>query len=330
MITLKNYHYIYRISKRTVPFLKPENRFTKVYKRKERNSNANTIISKLLQTDSPFMVARFGSTESSTIVNYLEQKKNQNDITAIIRHLKGDLNIYWKKDKKFMDKLCNWSGFFPNEEAYLPKFVDLMLESSKNLDVLGVWNDLEEYIPNIPESTFLCKIRELEPWFYDTPWSYYLKDKKVLVIHPFEDSITSQYIKNTDGGGILYKDKKILPNFNLKTIKAVQTLAGESTKGFDTWFDALHSMQRQIDKIDFDTAIIGCGAYGFPLASYVKKIGKQAIHLGGVTQLLFGIKGKRWEGWEHYTSLRADRGKHWITASEVPKNYKNVEGGCYW
>ena len=54
-------------------------------------------------------------------------------------------------------------------------------------------------------------------------------------------------------------------------------------------------MQKEIDKIDFDIAILGCGAYGYPLASYIKSIGKKAIHIGGATQLIFGIKGKRWE-----------------------------------
>ena len=44
-------------------------------------------------------------------------------------------------------------------------------------------------------------------------------------------------------------------------------------------------------KFDFDVALIGCGAYGFPLAAKLKTAGKQAIHLGGVLQALFGIKG---------------------------------------
>lgn len=127
----------------------------------------------------------------------------------------------------------------------------------------------------------------------------------------------------------MYENQKVIPIFELKTIKAVQTIAGEKSE-FETWFDALDNMKKQIDNIDFDIAIIGCGAYGFPLASYVKDIGKQAIHLGGVTQLLFGIKGKRWEDWEHYQELRADNGKNWIRAKEIPTDYKKVEGGCYW
>ncbi|MDO4763883.1 MAG: hypothetical protein Q4A00_05825 [Flavobacteriaceae bacterium] len=200
MITIQNYHYIHRIAKRTIPILKKENKFTKVYNREGRNSEANDKISELIKEGKPFMVARYGSTESATIVNYLEQNKKQNDIHAIFRHLNGELNIYWKKDPKFLNNLCTLCGFFPNDEELLPKFIDLMLQSSKNLDVLGVWNGLEEYIPNIPESAFLCKIRELEPWFYKEPWSQHLKGKKVLVIHPFEESIKEQYAKNIGGG----------------------------------------------------------------------------------------------------------------------------------
>ena len=38
------------------------------------------------------------------------------------------------------------------------------------------------------------------------------------------------------------------------------------------------------EKIDFDIAIIGCGAYAFPLGAYVKKLGKKAIDLLKNTQ----------------------------------------------
>ena len=45
---------------------------------------------------------------------------------------------------------------------------------------------------------------------------------------------------------------------------------------------------------DADIVILGCGAYGFPLAAMLKNAGKQVIHLGRATQILFGIKGNRW------------------------------------
>ena len=113
-----------------------------------------------------------------------------------------------------------------------------------------------------------------------------------------------------------------------KVIKAIQSVAGEECN-FENWFQALNHMKEQIDNIDFDIAIIGCGAYGFPLAAHVKRIGKQAIHMGGSTQLLFGIKGKRWEKHEFISSLFNE---NWVypRLDETPKGYKRVEDGCYW
>ena len=124
----------------------------------------------------------------------------------------------------------------------------------------------------------------------------------------------------------MFENKNVLPKFELKTLKSVQSLGGEKTK-YLTWFDALHSMEKKIDKIDFDVAIIGCGAYGLPLAAYIKRKGKQAIHLGGATQILFGVKGKRWED----RKLKYIN-KYWINPDEKdkPKNFKKVENGCYW
>lgn len=64
------------------------------------------------------------------------------------------------------------------------------------------------------------------------------------------------------------------------------------------------------------------------------QMGKKAIHLGGGTQLLFGIKGKRWEGRYHGDDTRfADLfNEYWTYPSEneKPQNAEKVEGGCYW
>jgi len=111
-------------------------------------------------------------------------------------------------------------------------------------------------------------------------------------------------------------------------LKAVQSLAGSETE-FDTWFDAYDWMCNQIKNIDFDVAIIGCGAYGLPLAAYVKSLGKQAIHLGGATQILFGIKGKRYDDIPFYRGLY---NQYWVrpNSGEKIQNYLKVETGCYW
>jgi hypothetical protein len=162
---------------------------------------------------------------------------------------------------------------------------------------------------------------------FQEPWSGALAGKVVLVIHPFARSIDSQYRVSRHR---LFADPNVLPEFELKTIRAVQTIAG-NTAGFASWFDALDHMRDQIANERFDVAIVGAGAYGLPLGAFVKSLGKQAIHLGGATQVLFGITGHRWET-EYRTSIGAMINEHWVRPlpEETPESASTVENGCYW
>ena len=88
-------------------------------------------------------------------------------------------------------------------------------------------------------------------------------------------------------------------------------------------------MKHRIAEKEFDVAIIGAGAYGFPLAAYVKSLGKQAIQMSGATQILFGIRGKRWDEHPLISKFYNDS---WVRPlkSETPPEIKKVEGGSYW
>ena len=88
-------------------------------------------------------------------------------------------------------------------------------------------------------------------------------------------------------------------------------------------------MENEALKKDFDVAVIGCGAYGFPLAARLKAAGKQAVHMGGAAQLLFGIRGQRWEARDDYRVLMNDSWSRPLD-SERPEGAKKVENSCYW
>ena len=151
-----------------------------------------------------------------------------------------------------------------------------------------------------------------------------MEGKKVVVVHPFKETIEMQYEKRK----YLFENPCILPEFELRVVKAVQTIAGQRDERFSEWGEALQYMYDECMKDDFDVAIIGCGAYGMPLASMIKRAGKTAIHLGGVTQVLFGIKGGRWD----HNELSALYNDYWVRPlpSETPQNANKVEKGCYW
>jgi hypothetical protein len=175
-----------------------------------------------------------------------------------------------------------------------------------------------------PDADFV-ELRAVEPYFHQTPWSASLKGKTVLVVHPFEHSIRSQLTNNRQH---IFSNSDVLPDFQLKTLKTVQSI-GNAPNGFATWFDAYEYMCEKIAQIEFDIAIIGAGAYGLPLASFVKSLGKSVVHMGGATQILFGIKGRRWEEKADFANLFNE---YWVRPSEEerPTHFRSVEDGCYW
>jgi hypothetical protein len=189
------------------------------------------------------------------------------------------------------------------------------------VDILGSWRTEEQWFDKDLRNVIKVPLADLEPYYFNNPWTTALEGKRVLVIHPFEDTIRKQYARLDT----LFADKQMAPNYELLTIKAVQSIAGNKPRGFNNWFEALDWMKMEIDKLDFDIAIVGCGAYGFPLAAYVKQIGKKAIHLGGAVQYLFGIRSN---AGEQSFRLKPLMNKNWVYPSqeETPKGFEKVEG----
>ncbi|PHK08841.1 hypothetical protein VF11_37255 [Nostoc linckia z14] len=282
---------------------------------------ANELIYDALTDSKPCMIARFGSTEMLCLTNYVGVKQHN---TNWLDFIKGK-SLPWWWQPATLNQMQQWSGFYPPRPDMVERFCRLMLTDIKQIDILGSWLQEETLFKNELNSAKQVVLEDLEPFFSTNPWTRALAGKKVLVVHPFAETIEQQYQKRQ-----LLFDNNLLPAFELKTIKAVQSVAGEQT-AFDDWFEALDWMKAEIDTTDYDICIIGCGAYGLPLAAHVKRMGKKAVHLAGATQLLFGIKGKRWEQfivWP-YTNLFNE---NWVRPGqkEKPKNASVVEEACYW
>ena len=94
-------------------------------------------------------------------------------------------------------------------------------------------------------------------------------------------------------------------------------------------------MKSEIVKNQFDFAVVGAGAYSLLLLKFIKEMGVPCVHLGGQTQLIFGIRGKRWET-EYSETWRKDNFYNssglWTRPlpGDVPNNKNIVENGCYW
>lgn len=265
------------------------------YLKRISNERSDILLADMVKSGKPFMLGRYGHSEFCCLMHVGNHKR-------------------WKK-------LLSVGGV--HSKIY-SQWEDLYWEASKHIDILAVWNYSFNYsakkrlikkTPNIKHFTYL---RFLEDPF-ERNWTQSLKGKKVLVINPFTKSIEMQ-CKKMELIGILPRLKEI------SIMKPVVSYC-EPGEEFD-WFGALEGMKADVKSRDFDVALIGCSLYGLPLAAYIKQLGKQAIVMGGVVQLYFGVKGRRWVENPYYK----DRfNEHWIYPLEedIHPKMREIEYGCY-
>lgn len=163
-----------------------------------------------------------------------------------------------------------------------------------------------------------------EPWealLQDlAPWTLSLKGMRVLVAHPFTKSIELQFGRRQEISGV----NEFLPDFELQTIRPPVTIQGSATP----WLSQFKAFEKKLLERDFDVALIGAGAYGLPLAHSVSLSGRKAIHTAGVTQIIFGVIGSRWQS---YPPLKGFIDESWIRPlqEDVAPGTNQIEGGGY-
>lgn len=272
------------------------------------DEEANALIADYIKSDKPFALCRLGSAEFTLMQLYDEYQ-------MFHRNRLPQSNMY---------------SLFHEDLAEIDRWVTLTKEDCKDVDIMAYFEDhpMEEYlIRSYCSNTKLIRLEQVETILHEIPWTMALEGKKVLIISPFVDTITAQY-PNMDK---IYQGRKMLPDFELKTLKSVWFSGAKEEDTFNNWFDALDYLYEEAMKIDFDIALLGCSTFGFDLACMFKRVGKQAIQYGGALQLLFGIKGSRWDDCPPYVKYFNE---YWVRApkTEAPsKNFANkLDNSCYW
>tara|TARA_Y100000591_G_scaffold126524_1_gene108417 strand:+ start:32535 stop:33386 length:852 start_codon:yes stop_codon:yes gene_type:complete len=280
-------------------------------------SDSNKKLITLLEKNEPFIISRVGiGAETHICYEYLKFNKfNPDNLSALSNNagiynvdrsnLKWFINLYINCIKNSRYLACFPTSMINEQQLFVDKF---------NLDVLH---------SRVLEPYYICQLNE-------KPWSHYLIGKKVLIIHPFVDSFKRQLENNFQ----IFKDptKKIFDdNQEFIFYKTYQTNAGNYIH--KNWLETYKLMCNDINKLEFDIAILGCGGYGLPLCEFIKsQMNKSAIYIGGGLQLLFGVMGKRWESREDWQKIIAENNSKFIrpSNSEMISNQNRIEGGCYW
>ena len=300
-----------------IPFLELSNPKKVMRSRVISIVDLETGVSSALEEKRPLLVTRYGTAEGE----------------LIRAELTDGLENDFRKLTHLQTQLWTHAGIFPPEVGAYKSTSSILIDAYSKADIIGVrfqepyyWR-LETFLNLIVSpNAKLVDIESLFPLEAIDFWHASLKGRRVLVVHPFNNSIEKQisYFRENSPSHSFWNQTC----FNI--LRAVQSIsADKSSFQFSNWSHALESMKARMEKMDFEIALIGCGAYGAALASHAKTLGKVAIHIGGALQLFFKISGTRWLDNKSIVPINAHG---WIrpSANETPPQYEKHEGGAYW
>jgi hypothetical protein len=151
----------------------------------------------------------------------------------------------------------------------------------------------------------------------------YVGPRKVLIVSCFSGLFEQQF-----RSGNMKKIYDFFPDLTgLETVTFPYCFLNDGPH--QNYFETLDAVFEEIRKVDFDIALLGCGAYGHMLTHRIhSELGRDAIYVGGSITNLFGILSTRER---NHSNLSTN--EYWIT--HIPDEYKPpnhmlIENGCYW
>jgi hypothetical protein len=294
--------------------------------------------------------------DNARLYSYILSKISKDQPFVIPRIAGIENNIAWRGntvhktgvlDEEMMEYFNTRAPIFKNNAGIMVKTINDIIEYSQkylkafdNCEMYTGWEKTGNVYPIIPEShdyitNTYCHPRQMlwafaldiYHYIYDTPWTFALRGKRILVISAFEESIREKLPIRAE----LYNGIDLFPECSFVTIKPPQTQGGNETNDYFGVY--LSEFTQQLDAIrdDYDVALVSCGGYGNLVCNHIFESGKSAIYVGGVLQMYFGILGTRWLR-ERPDILRLFMNEHWARPkdSEKPKNHQDIEGSCYW
>jgi hypothetical protein len=220
--------------------------------------------------------------------------------------------------------LYNIAGVFPKTKQAFDCFCRTYLKSLPCFDGLYLWQK-DSYLKKVEQKLALVhcpKAAHLHSDLISHKTLFDLHNYKWLIVSPFVELMSKQLHKLQDIHPQIDPDKTRLQGCQFLKVPVHASL---EKSPFESWDEGLEVLAERASKISFDLAIVGAGAWSLPLLAKIKESGKSGIHLGGDTQLIFGIKGKRWDSYGIYN-------EHWIRPPQ-PANkaaLQEIDQGTYW
>ena len=257
----------------------------------------------------------------------------------------GTIEFETMKERGNPEVLERNAGVFPSNKDSVGGWKATYEFACLNADVLAtgwykpIQQEEQKFLTEHEWKGIQVPLRSLEPYYVspELRWSELLEDQHICVVSSFTESMIQQVLKGLNK--VFYPESILPENADyafVRTGYAPVLAQGRCTwtEAFDgesitSWQEAVDYVVDRVCMTGAKFVLIGCGGLGMIIAHELKNKGKICIVLGGATQILFGIKGKRWEN--HSVISKLFNG-NWIYPSleETPRGAEDVEGGCYW
>jgi hypothetical protein len=270
---------------------------------------AERCIASAMAAGAPLALGKVGSLEAEAAQYYLFRRKAGAPYPRIL-----------------MNQLFVNVGLFPKSDEAIDRFCEKLIDTVPYIDLLGVqgYPGEDEVINGFAKQAKILPQRALEPWYCENPWSSFFGGKKVTVVSPFARSIAEQFARRNK----IWSDPRILPEFQLRTVR-MPLSPGLRPPEEANWEARMNKIVKEIEATPYEILVVGAGGISLLLAAHARKTGRIGVHMGGPTQVLFGIRGRRWDG-DPFFQERMN--EYWVrpSADETPGETWRVEGGCYW
>ena len=266
-----------------------------------------------LQNDDGALIGRNGTIELDCMINPLSEMK------ATI--LEKNAGVFPSVNVSIRNK---WRDASIEATQYANVLATGWYEPLKaaEAEALKCWGTMAVQIP----------LRSLEPYYVDLErqWTRLLSGHRVAVVSSFTETARSQVPKLS----AIWPNGLLPSDIDWRWVQAghppsVAQGRNEWPLNVATWSDAVNHVVVEVIRTGARFALIGCGGLSMPIAKALKDRGIIAIVLGGAIQILFGIKGKRWETHPVISKFWNDSWV-WPSEDETPRGANGIEGGCYW
>ena len=224
----------------------------------------------------------------------------------------------------------NLEGIFPARLDFYLEFNRWYVEHVRKLDCLGIYYewpplqlDILKYYKFKTTKTIHYINQEPDrssPSNEKNCYLQYFRNKKVLLICPYAELLRERATKDIFEGVWAKTRKKW---FYPKQVDALEFPYGFTTdaqRRYPTVLQLFEDIKTEIDKRDFDIALVGAAGLAVPIVSHIKGMCKIAIDLGGHLQVLFGVMGERWRRREDWKKQYFN--DYWI---DMPARYRPKE-----